>query len=281
MKKLSIITKLKMLRFFNKFALSFPFLARGIFSFINILVSPGKKVVLKKDDQFYVESKLSAHKMLFAYPSRSVSYIKGVDSYLVNYKYRYGLPEFTKDESLIVIDCGCNIGEFARSFLLSYPNSYIYLFEPSPLEFMILQENLNQYSSQVNFSNSALGEHSGSIDFFLKSEEADSTTIEPLYYDEKINVPIISLDKFFTDDDLPIIDLIKLEAEGAEPEVLQGASSTLQRTRYVTVDWGPERGILEKTTIAQICNILFSLGFEMELMSEKSYTCLFKNTLIS
>ena len=37
---------------------------------------------------------------------------------------------------------------------------------------------------------------------------------------------------------LPVIDFMKIDGEGVEPEILAGASRTLRRTRVVAVDVG-------------------------------------------
>jgi len=57
------------------------------------------------------------------------------------------------------------------------------------------------------------------------------------------------------------IRLLKVEAEGMEPEVLAGAHQTLQRVDYVAVDAGPERG--GENTVPAVLNALTSAGFEV------------------
>ena len=44
--------------------------------------------------------------------------------------------------------------------------------------------------------------------------------------------------------------LLKVEAEGAEPEVLQGLKKNLSRVEFITVDCGFERGLNQKSTIS-------------------------------
>ena len=49
-------------------------------------------------------------------------------------------------------------------------------------------------------------------------------------------------DSFDFDD----IKLIKLEAEGHELEILKGAMETLKNTKYITVDYGPEKVVMKE-----------------------------------
>jgi len=57
------------------------------------------------------------------------------------------------------------------------------------------------------------------------------------------------------------IKLLKLEAEGAEPEILQGAKQTLPHVMYVAADLGPERGIKNDNTVIPVMGILAGYGF--------------------
>jgi len=51
------------------------------------------------------------------------------------------------------------------------------------------------------------------------------------------------------------IDYLKIDVEGAELDVLRGATDTLQRTRYVQVE-------VRKRNIREAASILKGLGFE-------------------
>lgn len=57
------------------------------------------------------------------------------------------------------------------------------------------------------------------------------------------------------------IRLLKLDAEGAEPEVLAGAGDALARIAYISVDVGPERGAGKATTLVPVWQRLHRHGF--------------------
>ena len=46
-----------------------------------------------------------------------------------------------------------------------------------------------------------------------------------------------------------IIKLLKLEAEGAEPEILLGGLDKIHLIDYICADVGPERGLSYETTL--------------------------------
>ena len=73
--------------------------------------------------------------------------------------------------------------------------------------------------------------------FYLNNNSGDSSLDNKS--DNKIIVKTKTLD--FLLRDIKIIGLIKLEAEGHEPEVLEGSLEILKKTKYITVDVGPER----------------------------------------
>ena len=57
------------------------------------------------------------------------------------------------------------------------------------------------------------------------------------------------------------IKLVKLEAEGAEPEVLLGMEKTLSRIEFIAVDVGAERGLSKENTLIDVLDILMPRGF--------------------
>jgi hypothetical protein len=58
--------------------------------------------------------------------------------------------------------------------------------------------------------------------------------------------------------------ILKVEAEGAEPEVLEGAEGILNNVDYVTIDCGPERGVNQEYTFIQTNNIMIKNGFVLK-----------------
>ena len=71
------------------------------------------------------------------------------------------------------------------------------------------------------------------------------------------------------------INVLKIEGEGAEPEILRGAEKTLQRVKYVCVDCGPERGMAKDSTLPPVCHYLLSQGFKFDQVSAKRLTARF------
>ena len=75
------------------------------------------------------------------------------------------------------------------------------------------------------------------------------------------------------------IKLLKLEAEGYEPEILQGCINNLENIMYISADIGPERGISNQCTVVEVTNFLVSKGFKIIDFGYPRITALYKNEL--
>ncbi len=147
--------------------------------------------------------------------------------------------EFTS-ASPIVIDVGANIGEFVHAAALKNAFS-IYAFEPDPISFYCLTSNTSRLFPKVKLFNMALSNVSGNQKFYLASSNADSSLIEPSTYSESLMAKVTRFDSIPEIKSLPMIDLVKMDAEGAEPEVLEGLGELVYRINNFAIDVGPER----------------------------------------
>ena len=162
--------------------------------------------------------------------------------------------EFEDDD--VVIDIGANNGDF---YLCFDKKIKYYAYEPSPLVFSNLEYNIkNQNLFNKGLSNSV----DNKIDFYLKDEFGDSSILPINDYTKKISIETATLDNEI-DKIQQKIKLIKLEAEGFEPEILLGLKKHLNSVQYITIDCGFERGTKQESTIAECSNYLLKNNFEM------------------
>lgn len=130
--------------------------------------------------------------------------------------------------------------------------------------------NVNDDSNKL--FNYGLSSKEGKAKLYLDTFGANSS-IEHFGSEEFIKIDTKTLDSFDFED----IKLIKLEAEGHELEILKGSIATLKNTKYITVDYGPEKGTEGRMTLPEVTNFLFKNNFIIENSSSKRYTSLFKN----
>jgi FkbM family methyltransferase len=182
------------------------------------------------------------------------------------------LLEFIDFESGdFILDCGANMGDLQLWFRNQNLDIQYIGIEPNPVDFDCLIKNV--IGNQVPL-NLALWNVSGQLKFWVDSKSASSSLIEPPVFTEVITVRSVRLDEL----ELPQrIKLLKVEGEGAEPEILYGARNILSRVEWISVDVGPERGIEQTSTREDVVNFLSKNNFQIEI--ENPYhrkTILFK-----
>ena len=203
---------------------------------------------------------------------RAHLYLKGAIDRSTSLANSYGLYLIEFMHGDIIIDVGANNGD-----LLPYFKNQTYTgFEPSPEEFELLDRN-SKYYSTANVYNYAIGNSESEVFFYISSAGANSSIFEPVTFTTRIKVKQIRLDEFFNDTK---IKLLKIDAEGAELEVLQGCQNILYCIEFISVDAGFEKGINSNLTAPEVFDFLYLNGFH--LINEASYTrYLFKNSAIN
>lgn len=147
---------------------------------------------------------------------------------------------FKEQQKLLVIDVGANIGQFARSISLFYPNSKILSFEPDPSIFSILKRNTKNMLD-IKTSCIGLGDTNKTLTFYRNNLSVMSSFVpsskDSGYSDaNSINLNITTLDSLLKEE--KEIDLLKIDVEGFELEVIKGALSVLSKTKYLLIEVG-------------------------------------------
>ena len=191
----------------------------------------------------------------------------------------YGFNKLNFESEDIIIDCGANFGDILLYFFnLNLRNIVYYGFEPGKLEFDALNKNIENPKITGFVINKALGDKDGLQKFYYSPEEADSSLEKPINYSSTFIVETLTLDNFIMKENLSNkrIKLLKLEAEGFEPEILLGAKNSLKNIEYICADLGPERGVAQNCTVAEVNVILERAGFSMQSFNN-CYRAIYKN----
>jgi FkbM family methyltransferase len=159
----------------------------------------------------------------------------------------------------VVIDCGANIGEF--SIACAQFGATVHSFEPDPREFKALCANAFDGITPVA---KALWHKTERLKFYENNDSGDSGLIDIGRAASVLEIQAVRLDEYAAQAGIgERVRLIKVEAEGAEPEVLDGAGDILSKTDYVTVDMGPERGVSQESTVVDVTARLYNRGFRL------------------
>lgn len=130
------------------------------------------------------------------------------------------------NQNCVVYDIGGNIGYHATAFATA--SKYVYSFEPNQNNFELLRKN-TAHLDNVFAMNVAVSNHNGIVRMldFDPSVPANYGTVR--IGEGEGSALSIRLDDF----NLAKPDFIKIDVEGAEYEVLQGLSNTIDRFRPV------------------------------------------------
>lgn len=207
----------------------------------------------------------------YTHRERAHSYRYGLRHRGMSIGHSYLLQHIDFKDGDLVIDCGANMGDLQLFFKFQGSRiSYIGI-EPNPLDFDCLKFNAISGAEVINC---ALWNTTSNLEFYVDSKGASSSLIKPPRYSEKILVNAVRLDSLHFDK----IKLFKVEGEGAEPEILQGSKHILSQIEFITVDWGPERGLLQTSTRKECLEFLNENGFYIvEENDGGRKTALFRN----
>lgn len=164
-----------------------------------------------------------------------------------------------------IIDVGANHGTWTRETLKYFPEAYYSLIEPQEWLKSSIQDVLD-VNPKVSFYPFGAGDKSGSFMFTIVNRD-DSCSFRYTEEEakaggfEQVEIPIHTLNEFVNSNpSLPFPDLVKIDAEGLDIAVLQGASNLFGKTEVFLVE-------------AAVFNKDFENDFlkTVEYMDEKGY----------
>jgi FkbM family methyltransferase len=139
---------------------------------------------------------------------------------------------------MTVVDIGANVGYYTLlAARLAGPGGHVYAFEPSPENFRLLRRNVeaNGYCN-VTLVPKAVSSTRGTASLTLDRSSSGGHSLSRFRGGaDSVEVETVSLDEFFPGTQPPAIDVIKMDAEGAETGILAGMKQILARNPAVTV----------------------------------------------
>jgi len=181
----------------------------------------------------------------------------------------YFLNQIPFNDGDTIIDCGANTGDLLLWFQNKKLDIEYIAFEPAAEEYHFLKKNISPHQA----INSALWNSEGEKDFFASPDNGDSSIFEPIEFNDVYKVKTERLEKYISKE----IKLLKVEGEGAEPEIIEGLGNKLESVQYISADLSDERGLALEFTVVQVTNLLLSNNFEIIDFSPDRFIFLFRN----
>lgn len=130
----------------------------------------------------------------------------------------------------IVIDAGANMGVFA---LLSVAKgaAKVYAFEPMEDICGILAKNIDKNSCHdiISIIRKGLSDKTGLKEIFFTDGNVQGASLVFKNTNNQKKIQCITLDEWVRENNIPCVDFIKADIEGAERYLLKGAQETLRR----------------------------------------------------
>jgi FkbM family methyltransferase len=127
----------------------------------------------------------------------------------------------------ICFDVGGNLGYFSLLMARLAVHGSVHVFEPIPINAALIKVNAELNGIQNMYVNNlAIGDHRGSVEFSVSVDSAYSSMHATGRSTEQqsISVPMVTLDDYLSSASLNRVDVMKVDVEGAEALVVQGAS---------------------------------------------------------
>ena len=166
------------------------------------------------------------------------------------------------------VDVGANFGWFTTLALSCVGSSgHVFAFEPSPVAFATLRRGLASHGN-VTLINAAVGREPGEITLYLpNSGPVHSPSVFESPGDFRAQrVPMVSLDRCEALSDVPVIDMVKIDVEGSEPDVVDGMKGLIAagRVRRVLCEFNSGWLGINNTSVDQLADQFRELGFDIE-----------------
>jgi len=176
----------------------------------------------------------------------------------------------SNNPSPFIVDIGSHIGISVLYFKDLFPNSQILAFEPNPISFEFLKENVSGNDlSNVTFVNEGISSNIGERILYIDNTgtqwNSNSSFLENSWNGKentkKITVKSNRLDNYL--ESVNSIDMLKIDTEGTELEILISHKKILRMVENISLEYHPSRGKKFK----KILNILQEF-FNIEIFDE-------------
>jgi FkbM family methyltransferase len=174
-------------------------------------------------------------------------------------------------EGMTVVDIGANQGELtAVAAACVGPSGNVVAYEPSPATARALRVRLGD-ARHCEIRQCALAERAGKSAFYVDPSKSTSSTLYPDAIGpvrQKIRVTVQTLDAEAPL--LPPVDLIKIDAQGAEGRIFEGARRLLKRDKPLLIfELWPHGLRAAGTDGTRLLNDLAGLGYHFHPLNAK------------
>ena len=183
---------------------------------------------------------------------------------------------FGDESRLTIFDVGAHVGQTSSLFRRMFPNSRIFAFEPFPESFELCKVQLkddahsrveNIALSNINGRHILHANSSSATNSILKTDARASETwgSDVCCTEKTVEVRTSTLDAFLTRENICQIDILKLDVQGAEYLVMDGAQESCRQKKigaiYAEIITQPTYE--QQMRFDKMLSVYYELGFEL------------------
>lgn len=212
---------------------------------------------------------------LFQKIDSTISYLFGN-----HFNEKIFLKHQLQKNNVIFFDVGSNLGSEIK-FINKNFASKIYSFEPDKKNFEYLKKNFT--SENINLYNLALSNESANKKFYAYDVSSQSSLYKPNIEDQFINkvideynIKTETLDNFIALNNIDKIDYLKIDTQGEDLKILEGASENLKENKIklikieisISNNWNSE---IDQNDFFKIIKLLKNNGYKLKTISKIKY----------
>lgn len=163
-----------------------------------------------------------------------------------------------------IFDVGAHIGMTALEFSDEFPEAQVHAFEPHPGNFQRMKANLIGKPDVVLYQ-IGFGDKPGTLPFHFDAEHPSMARIASHGETVTDTVAIDTVDRFCEQKGIDQIDFMKIDVEGHEIPVLNGAEQMLSKGRVslVKLETAIDPDIPYHTQLWDLCEVLHPFGYRL------------------
>jgi FkbM family methyltransferase len=201
----------------------------------------------------FVEGKVILFDKEIHYPD-AASVISTYNEIFVEEVYKFR----SENSNPLIIDLGANIGLSIMYFKQIFPDAEIIALEADPKVFLYLEKNISVFNwNGVTIINKAAHNKDTTLKFF--SEGADGGRVSE---NGEVTVDAIDIQKIFPEN--RVVELLKIDIEGAEVSVLERCAEKLEMVKKIFIEYHSSVDIVPQQ-LSKILTILESIGFRYNI----------------
>jgi len=186
-----------------------------------------------------------------------------------------------KSKEYIIFDIGSRDCEQSIEFYKTFPKAKIYAFECNPNTLDICKRNIQAYSDRITLIEGAVCDYDGDITFYPIDQKNTVTTwadgnpgasslfksngkypVEK-YVQNEITVVAHRLDSVMKKYNIPRVDIIWMDLQGAELLAVKGLGKHLDTVAYIHTEVSHKEMYTGQVMFSELNNFILSKGFQV------------------